>query len=175
MSGPRHEAVVVGASAGAVDALSALLPGLSPDYPLPIMVVVHVPPEKTSLLVDLFRAKCRVQVREADDKELIKGSTIYFAPPDYHLLVETDGRMSLSSEEPVSYSRPSIDVLFESTRKRTGRGSSASSSQVQTAMGRRDYVQSVMRGALPWSRTPISPKRGTCRRQHSSAAPKRRP
>ncbi len=55
MSGSRHEVVVVGASAGAVDALSALLPGLPRDYLLPIIVVVHVPPEKTSLLVDLFR------------------------------------------------------------------------------------------------------------------------
>ncbi len=61
-------------------------------------------------------------MREADDKELIKGSTVYFAPPDYHLLVETDGRMSLSSEEPVSYSRPSIDVLFESAAEAYGPG-----------------------------------------------------
>ena len=122
MSGPRLEAVVIGASAGAVDALSVLLPALPSDYPLPIMVVVHVPPEKNSLLVDLFRTKCRVQVREAEDKEPIDGSTVYFAPPDYHLLVETDRRLSLSSEEPVSYSRPAIDVLFESAAEAFGPG-----------------------------------------------------
>jgi two-component system chemotaxis response regulator CheB len=116
----RPEAVVVGASAGAVDALAALFPTLPQDYPLPFMVVVHVPPERNSLLVDLFRAKCRVQVCEAQDKEPIQASTVYFAPPDYHLLVELDRRLSLSSEEPVSFSRPSIDVLFESAAEAYG-------------------------------------------------------
>jgi two-component system, chemotaxis family, protein-glutamate methylesterase/glutaminase len=120
MTGARPEAVVVGASAGAVDALSALLPTLPEDYPLPVMVVVHIPPERNSLLADLFRAKCRVQVREADDKEPIVGGTVYFAPPDYHLLVELDRRLSLSSDEPVSFSRPSIDVLFESAAEAYG-------------------------------------------------------
>ena len=113
MSRPRVEAVVLGASAGGVEALSAILPSLPSDYPLPLMVVVHVPPDKPSLLPQLFRAKCGIDVREAEDKEPIQGGTIYFAPPDYHLLVERDKRLSLSSEEPVLYCRPSIDVLFE--------------------------------------------------------------
>ena len=78
------------------------------------MVVVHVPPDKRSILAELFQAKCRITVREAEDKEPISGGTVYFAPPDYHLLVETDRSLSLSSDEPVLYSRPSIDVLFES-------------------------------------------------------------
>ena len=95
MTGARPEAVVVGASAGAVDALSAILPTLPRDYPLPLLVVVHLPPDRNSVLAELFRAKCRVQVREADDKEPIVGGTIYFAPPDYHLLVENDKRLSL--------------------------------------------------------------------------------
>ena len=78
------------------------------------MVVVHVPPDKRSVLPELFQAKCRLPVREAEDKEPISGGTIYFAPPDYHLLVEVDKSLSLSSDEPVLFSRPSIDVLFES-------------------------------------------------------------
>lgn len=108
------EAIVIGASAGAVEALSQVLPLLPAQYRLPVMVVVHVPNDKRSALVELFQAKCRIKVREAEDKEPISGGTVYFAPPDYHLLVEQDKTLSLSSDEPVLYSRPSIDVLFES-------------------------------------------------------------
>jgi len=63
-----------------------------------------------------------VDVREAEDKEPLEAGTVYFAPPDYHLLVELDRRLSLSSEEPVLYSRPSIDVLFESAADAYGSG-----------------------------------------------------
>jgi len=105
---------VIGGSAGAFEALSVLLPSLPADYPLPVLVVVHIPRDRPSALAELFRAKCRVQVTEAEDKEPVRPGVVYFAPPDYHLLVEADGRLSLSSEEPVMFSRPSIDVLFES-------------------------------------------------------------
>jgi two-component system chemotaxis response regulator CheB len=108
------KAVVICASAGALEALSVVLPALPADYPLPVLVVVHVPPDKKSVLAELFRAKCKIQVREPEDKDPIRGGTIYFAPPDYHLLVETDESLSLSDDEPVLFSRPSIDVLFES-------------------------------------------------------------
>jgi two-component system, chemotaxis family, protein-glutamate methylesterase/glutaminase len=111
---PPPEAIVIGGSAGAFEALSALLPGLAADYPLPILIVVHLPPDRGSLFAELFRARCAIQVREAQDKEPIEPGVAYFAPPDYHLLVEADRRLSLSGEEPVLYSRPSIDVLFES-------------------------------------------------------------
>jgi two-component system, chemotaxis family, protein-glutamate methylesterase/glutaminase len=106
--------IVIGASAGALEALSVLLPPLPADFRLPVLVVVHVPPDKKSVLVELFRHKCRVAVHEAEDKESIQSGNIYFAPADYHLLVEKNGTLSLSSDEPVLYSRPSIDVLFES-------------------------------------------------------------
>ena len=114
MIGTQPQAVVIGASAGALEALTAILPSLPERFPLPLMVVVHMPPDKPSLLADLFRAKCRIQVREAEDKEPVSGGTAYFAPPDYHLLVEADRSLSLSNDEPVLHSRPSIDVLFES-------------------------------------------------------------
>ena len=104
----------MGASAGALEALSTILPALPEGFPLPGMVVVHVPPDKRSVLAELFQAKCRIPVREVEDKEPITAGTIYFAPPDYHLLVEMDKGLSLSSDEPVLFSRPSIDVLFES-------------------------------------------------------------
>lgn len=109
---PCERAIVIGASAGALEALSAILPALPEDFPLAVLIVVHLPPDKDSVLVSLLDSKCRLPVREAEDKECLEPGVVYCAPPDYHLLVETDRRLSLSSEEPVHYSRPSIDVLF---------------------------------------------------------------
>jgi two-component system, chemotaxis family, protein-glutamate methylesterase/glutaminase len=112
--GISAEAIVIGASAGALEALSVILPSLPVDYALPVFVVVHVPPDKRSVLAEIFQAKCSIKVHEAEDKEPISGGTAYFAPPDYHLFVEADKSLSLSNDEPVLYSRPSLDVLFES-------------------------------------------------------------
>lgn len=106
--------IVIGASAGALDALTRVLPALPPEYPYPVLVVVHVPPDKNSILPSLMQAKCSLRVKEAEDKEFLHPGTVYFAPPDYHLLVEKDGSLSLSTDWPVLFSRPSIDVLFES-------------------------------------------------------------
>jgi two-component system chemotaxis response regulator CheB len=114
MTRVRYEAVVIGASSGAVEALSEVLERLPSEFRLPIMIVVHLPADRPSALVDLFRVRCSFEVREAEDKEPVRPAVIYFAPPDYHLLVEVDKSLSLSSDEAVLYSRPSIDVLFES-------------------------------------------------------------
>lgn len=114
MSADRPRAVVIGASAGAIQALSLVLSDLPADFPLPVLIVVHVPADRGNILAPLFGQKCRMAVREAEDKEPALPGTIYFAPPDYHLLVEADGSLSLSTDEPVLHSRPSIDVLFES-------------------------------------------------------------
>jgi two-component system chemotaxis response regulator CheB len=122
MTETPERAVVIGASAGAVEALSALLPGLPAQYGLPILIVVHIPTDKKSALVELFRTRCAMPVREAEDKETMTGATIYFAPPDYHLLIEADKTLSLSSDEPVLFSRPAIDVLFESAADAFGAG-----------------------------------------------------
>jgi two-component system chemotaxis response regulator CheB len=109
----KPEAIVIGASAGAVEALFSVLSGLPQNYSIPIMVVVHLPPDKKSVIAELLQAKCEMDVHEAMDKEPIKPGTIYFAPPDYHMLVESGKFLSLSTEEPVLFSRPAIDVLFE--------------------------------------------------------------
>jgi two-component system chemotaxis response regulator CheB len=114
MTRTTAKAVVIGASAGALEALSVILPSLPIGFRLPVFAVVHVPPDKKSILAELLQAKCRIRVREAEDKEPIEGGTAYFAPPNYHLLVEADDCLSLSNDEPVHYSRPSLDVLFES-------------------------------------------------------------
>ncbi|MFT4175893.1 MAG: chemotaxis protein CheB [Luteolibacter sp.] len=107
-------AVVIGASVGAVEALSEILPALSHDFPFAVIVVVHVPADRESLLTALFTDLCELPVKEAEDKEPIHSGRIYFAPPNYHLLVEPDLSFSLSSDPLVHYSRPAIDVLFES-------------------------------------------------------------
>ena len=115
MTDQSIKAVVIGASAGGVQALLQILPSLPASYPLPVLIVVHVPPDRDNALVSLFQARCQIQVREAEDKEPVLPGVVYFAPSDYHLLVETDGTLSLSSDELVNHSRPSIDVLLESS------------------------------------------------------------
>jgi two-component system chemotaxis response regulator CheB len=108
----RVSAIVIGTSAGGIDALSAVLPALS-RRSVPVFIVLHLPRERPSLLVALFQHKCSARVCEAQDKDPIERGTIYFAPPDYHLLVDEGPHLALSTDELVHFSRPSIDVLFE--------------------------------------------------------------
>jgi two-component system chemotaxis response regulator CheB len=107
-------AIAIGASAGGIDALGAVLPALPATLRAAVFVVVHVPPGRPSLLAEIFAPRCALPVREALDKERIEPGTIWFAPPDYHLLVDRGPQLALSADEPVNWSRPSIDVLFES-------------------------------------------------------------
>jgi two-component system chemotaxis response regulator CheB len=108
------EAIAVGGSAGAVDALAILLEALPEQFVPALLVVLHIPAGKPSLLAALYQPRCRLPVREALDKERVEKGSVYLAPPGYHLLVEREKTLALSLEEPVGYSRPSIDVLFES-------------------------------------------------------------
>jgi two-component system, chemotaxis family, protein-glutamate methylesterase/glutaminase len=110
----RIEAVVIGASAGGVEALTELLPALPRTFRPSVFVVLHVPRARPSLLVEIFARRCALPVREAEDKAPVEPGTVYFAPPDYHLLLEKNRQIALSADEPVHFSRPSIDVLFES-------------------------------------------------------------
>ncbi len=159
----RTEALVIGASAGALEALSVLLPTLPNDYPHPIMMVIHQPRGK-SILAELLGKMCRLPVKEAEDKEPIVGGMVYLAPPDYHLLVEKDYRLSLSSDEPVHYSRPSIDVLFESAADAYGdrvAGIILSGANQDGAEGLRRICESGGKGLVqtPGSaRAPVMPK-----------------
>jgi two-component system chemotaxis response regulator CheB len=110
----RLDAVVIGGSAGGIEALSVLLPALPPGLRLPVFIVLHLPRDRPSVLAEIFARKCAQPVREAEDKEEIAPGTVYFAPNNYHLLVDNGAQLSLSADEPVHHSRPSIDVLFES-------------------------------------------------------------
>lgn len=110
----RIDAIVIGASAGGVEALSVLLPALPAGLRTPIFIVLHLPRERPSLLAEIFTRKCALKVTEAEDKMRIEPGTVYFAPPDYHLLLDEGPQLALSIDELVHFSRPSIDVLFES-------------------------------------------------------------
>ena len=110
----RIDAVVIGASAGGVEALCTLLPALPAGSRAVMFVVIHLPRQRPSLLASIFQARCRWPVLEAQDKEPVAPGTVYVAPPDYHLLLDEGPRIALSTDEPVNFSRPAIDVLFES-------------------------------------------------------------
>jgi two-component system chemotaxis response regulator CheB len=111
---------VVGGSAGSIDALAVVLPSLPAAFPVPVVIVVHLPPGHPSLLPQVFASRCALPVTEPEDKQPV-GPGIWFAPSDYHLLVERDHTFSLSIDAPVRWSRPSIDVLFHSAAEAYGR------------------------------------------------------
>lgn len=108
------DAIVIGASAGGVDAVSTLLQALPASFGVAVVIVVHVPPANDNLLARVLAPRCALPVREAVDKEPVERGIVYVAPPSYHLLIEPERTFALSLDEPVHFSRPSIDVLFES-------------------------------------------------------------
>ena len=110
----RIEGIVIGASAGGVEALSVLLPALPASLQASVFIVQHLRRQRPSLLVQIFAPMCALPVREAEDKLLAQPGTIYLAPPDYHMLLDKGPQLALSIDELVHFSRPSIDVLFES-------------------------------------------------------------
>jgi two-component system, chemotaxis family, protein-glutamate methylesterase/glutaminase len=110
----RIDAVVMGASAGGVDALCEILPAVPVHLRAPILIVLHLRRDRASLLPSIFAAKCRRPVREPMDKDPIEPGVVYVAPPDYHMLVDAGPQVALSADGLVNFSRPSIDVLFES-------------------------------------------------------------
>jgi len=114
MDRTQYQIIVIGGSAGAVTALRELLPVFQEGYPLPIVVVQHLHPQQDNYLIRHFADHCILPLKEAEEKEPIQGGRIYFAPPNYHLLIEADKTFSLSIDARVNYARPSIDVLFES-------------------------------------------------------------
>lgn len=105
--------VVVGTSWGGLAALRELFVGLPGDFALPLVVVQHRHKESGTLLAGLLQDSTTLRVCEAEDKAPVTPRTVHIAPADYHLLVE-DGFFSLSMDEPVAFSRPSIDVTFVS-------------------------------------------------------------
>lgn len=120
--GQRHiEAIVIGASAGGITALLKLLTQLPAGFRLPIIVVLHMPVIHDSRLTDVFQHYMAAQVVMAEDKDWISPGRVYFAYPGYHLSIERNRSFSLSCEDPVYFSRPSIDVLMSSAADAYGK------------------------------------------------------
>jgi two-component system chemotaxis response regulator CheB len=106
-------ALIIGGSAGSLDVLLKVLPVLDVRLNFPIVIVIHRKHGTDSLLPDLLSSRTKLKVKEVDEKERLKAGFIYIAPSDYHLLIERDGTFSLDYSEKINYSRPSIDVTFQ--------------------------------------------------------------
>lgn len=113
LAGRRISAIVIGASAGGVNALIEILPGLPRGFPYPVLTVLHVMRARQNQLVEVFSQRLALQVEEAVDKGAPVAGTLYFAPADYHLSIEADRVFSLSLEPPVHFARPAIDITME--------------------------------------------------------------
>lgn len=116
------EAVVLGASAGGVEAMLSVFGRLPVTFGLPVVAVLHLPENQPSQLAGVFERRLRRPVREAQDKAPLEPGMIYVAGPSYHLSIEQDRSFSLSQEPRVHFSRPSIDILFESAADAYGAG-----------------------------------------------------
>lgn len=151
---------MIGTSAGGIEALNILLPHIRSGCTKAFFVVQHILPESESVFVRILQEKCNIKVREACNTDEIIPGTIYFAPPDYHLMVEKDFTLSVVMDEKINYSRPSIDVLFETaaeafSRRLTGilltgvnRDGSAGLKRIKE-LGGKTIVQSPDDAAFP--------------------------
>ena len=145
---PSIEAIVIGASAGGVEALLSILSPLREGFELPIIVVLHLPDERRSHLAEVFARRVSMPVLEARDKTPVEAGTLYFAAPGYHLSVEQDRSFSLSLEARVHYSRPAIDYLFESAADAYGSALAAVLLTGANRDGARGLAQVKRRGGL---------------------------
>jgi two-component system chemotaxis response regulator CheB len=109
----RYDVVAVGASAGGLNAISQLVKGLPGNFPSSIVIVQHLAPDHKSWIANLIGRATRLKVKQAEHGEIMLPATVYVAPPDEHLLVGP-GKLQLAHSRLVHFSRPSIDLLFES-------------------------------------------------------------
>jgi two-component system, chemotaxis family, protein-glutamate methylesterase/glutaminase len=118
----KTEIIVIGGSAGALEPLLDIVRALPDELAAPVAIVLHLAPRQPSQLPSLLARVTQRRVREPDDKEAVAPRTIYVAPPNYHMLIERSRRIALSVDDLVNFSRPSIDVLFESAVDAYGAG-----------------------------------------------------
>lgn len=109
-----YKAIVIGTSFGGLEALKLILPRFEKNFPLPVIIVLHIGGHSNDVFVNFLNDACQLTVKEVESNEPVFPGFIYFAPPNYHLLIEDNYTFSLSTDEKLNFSRPSIDVLFES-------------------------------------------------------------
>lgn len=108
----RAKVVLIGCSAGGFTLVYDIISKLPKNFPLPVIVVIHRSRKHKSTIEEILNSKSKIMVKVAGDKDELKSGNVYFAPSDYHLLLEPDGSFTLDCSETVLYSRPSIDVTF---------------------------------------------------------------
>lgn len=148
-----YEIVVVGTSWGGLAAVRQLIAGLPAGFALPVIVVQHRHKDSDHLLTSLLQDRTSLCVTDVEDKAPIVGGNIYLAPADYHLLVE-HGHFSLSTEEAVLFSRPSIDVAFSSVADEYGRRAAGVILTGANADGARGLRRIADRGGLAYVQRP---------------------
>lgn len=108
------DVVAIAASAGGLNAINGVLANLPAVFPASIVVVQHLDPRHRSLMAEILARNTALRVKQAEEGETMQPGTVYIAPPDQHLLVNSDGTLALSQSELVHFVRPSADLLFES-------------------------------------------------------------
>ena len=110
----NFDIVAIASSAGGLNALNKILSILPKHFPAAIALVQHLAPQHLSFLSEILARRTALKVKQAEEGDSLSPGTVYVAPPDYHLLVNSNGTLSLSQSKPINYLRPSADVLFKS-------------------------------------------------------------
>jgi len=155
-----YEIVVVGTSWGGLSALHQLIAGLPRDFAIPVVAVQHRHRQSGQMLSSLLQDRTSLGVCEVEDKAPIVSGNVYIAPPDYHLLIER-GHFALSTDEPVQYSRPSIDVTFVSAADTYGDKSVGVVLTGANADGSRGLKRIADRGGLALVQSPETAESST--------------
>jgi two-component system chemotaxis response regulator CheB len=152
----RPTMIAIGGSAGALDPLNQLLLALPPSLPASVLVVIHTLRERRNSLVTALTDMCALRIYEAEDKARPGPGCLYVAPADYHLLLEVGQSLALSTDQLVYYSRPSIDVLFESVAYACGAKAFGILLSGASEDGARGLACMREKGALTWVQAPTS-------------------
>ncbi len=108
-----YKAVVIGGSAGSFQVITKILHSLPKNFPLPVLLSLHRLKHVRSGFVEALSIKSSIPIIEPFDKDTVKSGIGYLAPSNYHMYIELNKKIALSTEEPVNHSRPSIDLTFE--------------------------------------------------------------
>ena len=165
----QHDIVVIGASAGGIEALQELVSRLPPDLPAALFVVVHISPYSVSRLSQILSRAGPLPATQAVDGEPIEPGHIYVAPPDRHLLVRP-GWVALSRGPRENHSRPAIDPLFRSAARAYGCPSSGWSSLERSTMAVWGFMPSRPAAGSPSSRIPGKRRSTACRAARSGSS-----
>lgn len=152
--------LLIGGSAGSISVLLQMVPELEEDLPFPIIIVLHRKAHPESNLRDLLQFHSRLPVEELEDKMMIKKGCIYLAPADYHLLLEHKGQVALDSSEKINYSRPSIDVSFQSAAVIFKEQTTALLLSGANADGMEGLLTIIQYGGTVWVQDPASAEFG---------------